>query len=72
LDADPKTVVYTQRVLVKLGNASRFQIILEEQKIVKFQVCRMKKRYKTKKEYRYKHYSLGFPAKLNEKIEPQT
>lgn len=30
----------------------------------------MKKRYKTKKEYRYKHYSLDFPARLNEKIEP--
>jgi hypothetical protein len=32
----------------------------------------MKKRYKKKKEYRYKHYSLGFPARLNEKIEPHT
>ena len=38
--------------------------------MVKFQVRWMKKRYKKKKEYRYKHYSLDFPAKLNEKIEP--
>jgi hypothetical protein len=30
----------------------------------------MKKRYLKKKEYRYKHYSLDFPARLNEKIEP--
>jgi hypothetical protein len=30
----------------------------------------MKKRYLKKKEYRYKYYSLDFPAKLNEKIEP--
>ena len=30
----------------------------------------MKKRYKKKKEYRYKHYSLDFPVRLNEKIEP--
>jgi hypothetical protein len=32
----------------------------------------MKKRYKNKKEYCYKRYSLGFPARLNEKIEPHT
>ena len=38
--------------------------------MVKFQVRWMKKRYLKKKEYRYKHYSLDFPAKLNEKIEP--
>lgn len=38
--------------------------------MVKFQVRWMKKRYKKKKEYRYKYYSLYFPAKLNEKIEP--
>ena len=38
-------------------------------KLVKFRVRGMKKRYK-KKEYRYKHYFLDFPAKLNEKIEP--
>jgi len=38
--------------------------------MVKFQARWMKKRYKKKKEYRYKHYSLDFPAKLNEKIEP--
>jgi hypothetical protein len=30
----------------------------------------MKKRYKKEKEYRYKHYSLGFPVRINEKIEP--
>ena len=30
----------------------------------------MKKRYQKKKEYRYKHYSMDFPTKLNEKIEP--
>ena len=38
--------------------------------MVKFHMRWMKKRYKTKKEYRYKHYSLGFPARLNAKIEP--
>ena len=38
--------------------------------MVKFQVRWMKKRYQKKKEYRYKHYSLGFPVRLNEKIEP--
>ena len=38
--------------------------------MVKFQARWMKKRYLKKKEYRYKHYSLDFPAKLNEKIEP--
>ena len=38
--------------------------------MVKFQVRWMKKRYLKKKEYRYKHYSLYFPARLNEKIEP--
>jgi hypothetical protein len=30
----------------------------------------MKKRYKKNKEYSYKHYWLGFPARLNEQIEP--
>jgi hypothetical protein len=40
--------------------------------LVKFQARWMKKRYKNKKEYRYKRYSLGFPARLNEKIEPHT
>ena len=40
--------------------------------MVKFQVRWMKKRYKKKKEYCYKHYSLGFPTRLNEKIEPHT
>ena len=39
--------------------------------MVKFQVRWMKKRYLQKKEYRYKHYSIDFPARLNEKIEPQ-
>ena len=38
--------------------------------MVKFQVRWMKKRYQKKKEYRYKHYSLDFPVRLNEKIEP--
>ena len=38
--------------------------------MVKFQVRWMKKRYLKKKEYRYKHYSLDFPARLNEKIKP--
>ena len=37
--------------------------------MVKFQVRWMKKRYQKKKEYRYKHYSLDFPVRLNEKIE---
>ena len=37
--------------------------------MVEFQVRWMKKRYK-KKEYRYKRYSMDFPTKLNEKIEP--
>jgi hypothetical protein len=30
----------------------------------------IKKRYKKRREYRYKHYDLGLPAKLNGKIEP--
>lgn len=30
----------------------------------------MKKRYKRTQVYRYKRYSLDFPAELNEKIEP--
>ena len=30
----------------------------------------IKKRYKKKQEYRYKHYSMDFPTKLNERIEP--
>ena len=38
--------------------------------MVKFHVRWMKKRYLKKKEYRYKHYSLDFPARLNEKIDP--
>ena len=39
--------------------------------MVKFQVHWMKKRYLKKKEYRYKHYSIDIPVRLNEKIEPQ-
>jgi hypothetical protein len=31
----------------------------------------MKKRYKKNKVYRYKYYFLGFPAKVNKKIELQ-
>lgn len=38
--------------------------------MVKFQMRWMKKRYQTKREYRYKHFFLGFPTRLNEKIEP--
>jgi hypothetical protein len=38
--------------------------------MVKFQVRWMKKRYQKKKEYRYKHYWLDLPVRLNDKIEP--
>ncbi|MEJ5328336.1 MAG: hypothetical protein WHU54_08860 [Candidatus Bathyarchaeia archaeon] len=38
--------------------------------MVKFQVRWMKKRYKRTQEYRYKRYSIDFPTRLNEKIEP--
>ena len=38
--------------------------------MVKFRIRWIKKRYKKKKVYRYKHYSMDFPAKLNEKIDP--
>ena len=38
--------------------------------MVKFQMRWMKKRYKKNKEYRYKHYRLDFPTRLNEQIEP--
>jgi hypothetical protein len=37
--------------------------------LVKFQVRWIKKHYK-RQEYRYKHYDLGLPAKLNDEIEP--
>jgi len=37
--------------------------------MVKFQVRWMKKRYKTKREYRYKKYLMEFPVRLNPKIE---
>jgi hypothetical protein len=37
--------------------------------LVKFQVRWIKKHYK-RHEYRYKHYDLGLPTKLNDKIEP--
>jgi hypothetical protein len=37
--------------------------------LVKFQVRWIKKHYK-RQEYRYKHYDLGLPTKLNDKIEP--
>jgi len=30
----------------------------------------IKKRYKKRREYRYKHYDLGLPTKLNDEIEP--
>lgn len=32
----------------------------------------MKKRYKRNQEYRYKRYSIDFPTRFNEKIEPHT
>ena len=38
--------------------------------MVKFRVRWIKKRYKKRQEYRYKHYDLGLPTKLNDKIEP--
>ena len=36
--------------------------------MVKFQARWIKKHYK-RREYRYKHYDLGLPAKLNDEIE---
>jgi len=38
--------------------------------LVKFRVRWIKKRYKRRQEYSYKHYDLGLPTKLNDKIEP--
>jgi len=38
--------------------------------LVKFRVRWIKKRYKKRREYRYKHYDLGLPTKLNDEIEP--
>jgi hypothetical protein len=38
--------------------------------MVRFQVRLIKKRYKKNKEYLYKYYWMGFPAKINEKIQP--
>ena len=38
--------------------------------MVRFRVRWIKKRYKKRQEYRYKHYDLGSPTKLNDKIEP--
>jgi len=38
--------------------------------LVRFRVRWIKKRYKKRQEYRYKHYDLGLPTKLNGKIEP--
>jgi hypothetical protein len=37
---------------------------------VKFQVRWIKKDYGKKQVYHYKHYSLSFPVRLNEKIDP--
>ena len=36
--------------------------------MVRFRVRWIKKRYK-RQEYRYKHYDLGLPTKLNDEIE---
>jgi hypothetical protein len=38
--------------------------------LVKFQVRWIKKDYGRKRAYRYKHYSLSFPVRLNEEIDP--
>lgn len=38
--------------------------------MVKFRTRYIKKRYKNNKVYRYKHYSMDFPAKLNKEIDP--
>lgn len=38
--------------------------------MVKFHARWIKKRYQRKKVYRYKHYSLDLPARLNKEIDP--
>ena len=38
-------------------------------RLVKFRKRIIKKRYKKNKVYNYKYYFLGFPARINKKIE---
>jgi hypothetical protein len=68
-DAAPKIGSPTTTVR-KLSLVLRFKIVSWRlQKMVKFQVRLMKKRYKGK-EYASKKYQMEFPVKANPKIEP--
>jgi hypothetical protein len=65
LDANPKTVASDSTLFAKLGRSFKIQnrISRRLQKMARFQVRWINKRYLKKKEYRYKHYSIDFPAK---------